>query len=128
MKTGTSGLQRRGIEVETLFVYGTLKSGYSRNNVLSSSELIGLSTTKPQYTLVNLTSFPGLLATGNSSVHGELYRVSKEVLSYCDFIEGHPDFYQRKKINLFNDEKVWGYILDAIDYGNYPVIESGIWE
>ena len=36
--------------------------------------------------------FPGVLEIGNTSIYGELYRVSDETLQYCDAIEGHPDF------------------------------------
>ena len=110
-----------------LFVYGTLKNGYSRNSVLEESKFIGEYITKPNFTMVDLGFFPGLIEVGNSSITGELYEVTDEILEYCDRIEGHPTFYFRKKILLKNDQIVWSYVLDYKTYESKPVIVSGVW-
>jgi len=110
-----------------LFVYGTLKKGYSRNSVLEESKFIGEHITKPNFTMVDLGFFPGLLEIGNTSITGELYEVSDEILEYCDKIEGHPTFYFRKKILLKNNQIVWSYVLDYKTYESKPVIVSGVW-
>lgn len=110
-----------------LFVYGTLKKGYSRNSVLEESKFIGEYITKPNFTMVDLGFFPGLIEVGDTSITGELYEVSDEILEYCDRIEGHPTFYFRKKILLKNNQIVWSYVLDYKTYESKPVIVSGVW-
>ena len=42
-----------------IFVYGTLRWSESRNSVLSDSEYLGLFQSCPEYTMVDLGSFPG---------------------------------------------------------------------
>ena len=104
-----------------LFVYGTLQSGHGNNDVLEkhSSMYLGPAYTKPDYKLINLGHFPGLIE-GKYVVHGELYKISSAVLSACDWLEGHPDFYKRELIDVFVQSKnpsdiyevnkVWAYI------------------
>ena len=87
-----------------IFVYGTLKTRQSRNNILSNSECLGIFKSLPKYTMVNLDSFPGIFEGGNTSISGEIYRVSEEVLHQLDLVEGHPDFYFRKKIFVYDNQ------------------------
>jgi len=111
-----------------LFVYGTLKKGFSRNTILKDSSFIGDATTKPSFTMIDLTYFPGILEIGNTSIYGELYEVSDDTLQYCDVIEGHPDFYKRIEVELTNNTTAWCYVLDYTKYENPLVISSGKWE
>ena len=111
-----------------IFVYGTLKTRQSRNNILSNSEYLGIFKSLPKYTMVNLGSFPGIFEGGNTSISGEIYRVSEEVLHQLDLIEGHPDFYFRKKIFVYDKENVFAYFLEKEKYKFYPSIDTGIWQ
>ena len=110
-----------------IFVYGTLRSSESRNLVLKDSEYIGINTTLPKYTMVNLGSFPGILNFGNTPIVGEIYAVSNSVLEVLDQIEGHPNFYKRKKIDIDHFENISAYFLDKDKYASYPEIKSGNW-
>ena len=114
--------------MNNLFVYGTLKKGFSRNTILKDSLFIGEVMTKPLFTLIDLTYYPGVLECGNTSIHGELYEVSDETLQYCDVIEGHPNFYKRIEIELNNNATAWCYVLDHAKYENPLVISSGKWD
>jgi len=114
--------------VNNLFVYGTLKKGFSRNTILKDSLFIGEVMTKPLFTMIDLTYFPGVLVCGNTSIHGELYEVSDETLQYCDVIEGHPDFYKRIEIELSNNLTAWCYVLECTKYENSLVISNGKWD
>ena len=127
MKQKQSGLQIGSIKMNNLFVYGTLKKGFSRNTVLKDSSFIGQVKTKPLFTMIDLVYFPGVLEIGNTSIYGELYRVSDETLQYCDAIEGHPDFYKRIEIKLPNGITAWCYVLDHAKYEDPLVISSGKW-
>jgi len=128
MKQKLFGHQIGSIKMHKLFVYGTLKKGFSRNTILKDSSFIGDVTTKPSFTMIDLTYFPGILEIGNTSIYGELYEVSDETLQYCDVIEGHPDFYKRIEVELTNNTTAWCYVLDYTKYENPLVISSGKWE
>ena len=93
-----------------IFVYGTLKTRKSRNNILSNSEYLGIFKSLPKYTMVNLGSFPGIFEGGNTSISGEIYRVSEEVLHQLDLIEGHPIFILGRKF-LFMIKKMYLHIF-----------------
>ena len=110
-----------------LFVYGTLKKKHSRNSVLSASTFLGEMKTVPKYTMIDLGAFPGIFETGNTNIYGELYLVEDSLLELCDLIEGHPDFYERKKIILSNKTKAWSYFLEKDKYIDHTVIKEGIW-
>ena len=128
MKQKRFGHQIGSIKVNNLFVYGTLKKGFSRNTILKDSLFIGEVMTKPLFTLIDLTYYPGVLECGNTSIHGELYEVTDETLQYCDVIEGHPNFYKRIEIELNNNATAWCYVLDHAKYENPLVISSGKWD
>ena len=110
-----------------IFVYGTLRWSEARNSVLSDSEYLGLFQSCPEYTMVDLGSFPGIFKQGNNSIIGEIYNVSKSVLETIDRIESHPDFYKRKLIKIQGIDNVSAYFLEKDKYHSYPEIKSGDW-
>jgi gamma-glutamylcyclotransferase (GGCT)/AIG2-like uncharacterized protein YtfP len=109
-----------------VFTYGTLRKGCSRNYVLKDSSFLGEATTAAKYSLYSLGSFPALTVDGKTSVLGELYEVSDEVLDLLDRIEGHPNFYTRSMVEISNGEEVYAYFLDG-EFDNCSFIESGDW-
>ena len=85
-----------------------------RNNyILNSSEFLGKDFTKePKWTMVDLGYFPGVIPSGNSCIHGELYKINEKTLANLDFLEGNGTFYKREQIIINNFlEPVWMYIL-----------------
>jgi len=77
---------------ELIFVYGTLRRGYSRNVALQSvgAEYLGRGTI--QGDLFDLEDFPGARSTAKASscIAGEIYRLPdpSQALSVLDEIEG----------------------------------------
>ena len=111
-----------------IFVYGTLLKGEHNHYLMKNSELLFYGKTKKQYTLYCMESFPGMVEGGNDSVSGEVYAVNPENLKKLDELEGHPDWYLRKKIQLENGEEVETYVLpESIAIAEKGVKIAGDW-
>jgi gamma-glutamylcyclotransferase (GGCT)/AIG2-like uncharacterized protein YtfP len=105
----------KGKNKHYVFVYGTLMRGFNNNHLLSSAEYIEKASTEKEYKLV-ASGIPFLTEQpGNSYVLGELYRVDDNVLGLLDELENHPNWYERKKINVITEvgDKVeaWAYFM-----------------
>ena len=81
-------------------VYGTLKRGFGNNVLLSNAVYVSNAKTERQYPMVVhgsglpfLVEKPGV----GFNVDVELYLVSEDELKQLDMLEGHPDWYKRKK-------------------------------
>ncbi|GFO19757.1 gamma-glutamylaminecyclotransferase [Plakobranchus ocellatus] len=89
------------------FMYGTLKSTEANHRVLFDKDpagvaFVGQGQTAELFPLVVTTPFniPFLLykeETGKQ-VQGEIYQISERTLNLLDDFEGHPDFYERRKV------------------------------
>jgi len=119
-------METEGIKV---FVYGTLKSGHGNNYALKDAEFLGRCFIEGEYTLVDLSWYPGLVKVGaeGSKVFGEVYRIDESTLNSLDAIEGHPDFYCREKVNT-PWKKAWTYFLPDEYIEEHDVVEDGCWE
>lgn len=87
------------------FVYGTLKSGYGNNRLLSSGKLVGKATVDG-YKLYN-SGFPVAAHEKGSSVVGEVWEVADEdfrTQSNLDALEGYPHMYGRDTVLAKVDE------------------------
>ena len=127
-----------------VFVYGTLMRRCGNHRLLETSTLLGRAWTLPEYELLSLGGCPGLVPAGKTSVAGELYRVTPEVLADLDRLEGHPTFYRREPLKLATArllfatdgarrevvgpkaEVIQGYVLQRPSRG-LERIESGSW-
>lgn len=111
--------------------YGTLRHGLGNWSHFLNNEhctFLGEQRTEPNYKMVSLGGFPGVILNGNQQITIDVFRVSSErVLKNLDSLEGYPSFYQKTDINT-----KWGkakmYILSEEKYGNLSVIESGDWK
>ncbi len=110
-----------------IFVYGTLLRGEHNDLYMASSRFIKDGETLPQYELYNLGSFPALAEGGGVSVKGEIYEVSPKDLKLIDALEGHPDWYERRPLELKDGTKVETYIMPKHNVKDYPIIDSGDW-
>lgn len=99
-----------------VFVYGTLMSGEYNNTLMSGSTMLGTYTTPPEYTMVDLGSFPGVVKGGTTAITGEVWEV--EDLTILDSLEGHPDFYCREIIDT-DFGQAWMYIWQGKIHTGY---------
>lgn len=102
---------------QLVFVYGTLKKGFSNHRLLASSELLGRARTIEAYAMYS-TGVPIVIKNESvSPITGELYRVDEATLVYLDSLEGHPDWYRREEVDVLLEtedeeprtEKAWIY-------------------
>ena len=104
-----------------LFVYGSLKKGFDNHDLLKKDAiLIGEAETVKKFGLFedSFGNYPYL--TDRSSEHrvkGELYKIRcRRLLTRIDKFEGHPDFYQRKRILVRSGNhfvRAYAYIRDV---------------
>ena len=124
-----------------VFVYGTLLSGFGNNRLLEGQPFLGPAKTKPEFTLVNVGSFPGLVEGGKTAILGEVYEVDNKCLAQLDRLEGccledpSRGLYGRLQIVLENGQEVtaYRYNIGRPLWSNrevirdYEKIESGDW-
>jgi gamma-glutamylcyclotransferase (GGCT)/AIG2-like uncharacterized protein YtfP len=94
---GTLPVDDKKMESEYLFVYGGLKrGGVYHKNALSDAEFLGEAMSrKGKYALFSPNDQWPVLFKGHYRVKGELYRINQAILNRVDWIEGHPQLFQR---------------------------------
>lgn len=114
-------------------VYGSLRQGLGNyERLLKDEKFIGQFETEPEYTLVDLGSFPGLIEEGSTSVTMEVFEIGAEKLKKLDSLEGYRNeddesnnFYNRVEIQTpFG--KGYTYIYNGKAQG-METVESGNW-
>jgi gamma-glutamylcyclotransferase (GGCT)/AIG2-like uncharacterized protein YtfP len=110
-----------------LFVYGTLLSEEPNHRVLRGARCLGAARTPPRFTMVDLGTFPGVVAEGATAIVGELYEVDAPTLAALDRLEGHPRFFRRTRIALDDGTEVESYLLTPEQVEARPSIASGNW-
>ena len=97
------------LEDNLVAVYGTLKKGYSNyNHYLTSSKHLGKGETKDKYPLL-ISGLPYLIEDKGKghNVEVDVFKVSGTVMASLDRLEGHPNWYRRKQIEIkMKDGKV----------------------
>lgn len=110
-----------------VFVYGSLKEGFSNNRVLTSpwfgrgpatiSEKYGQGITMRQdFTMVHMGGFPGVVnGGGTQAIWGEVWSVSDFKLEWLDQMEHVPTMYNRIEVEVVLDDgelvKAFMYVL-----------------
>lgn len=117
-----------------LAVYGTLKRGHGNNRLLQSSEFITQGLTTEKYAMYAngipyvKETVPEDVPTTNITV--ELFKVEMSDLPRIDQLEGHPNWYQRKQIDVTGDNgdnyKAWIYFYPP-SIGNAKLVANGIY-
>lgn len=97
------------LEDNLVAVYGTLKKGYSNyNHYLTSSKHLGKGETKDKYPLL-ISGLPYLIEDKGKghNVEVDVFKVSGTVMASLDRLEGHPNWYRRKQVEIkMKDSKV----------------------
>lgn len=98
-----------------VFVYGTLKRGFSHHHLLGEARFRGEARTAPHYRLVDCGGFPGLLeGPPGLAVRGEVWEIEEELLPLLDTYEAVEEGeYRREPVRLegeWEPGSVWAYL------------------
>ena len=100
-----------------VFVYGTLKAGFSNHTFyMEDSTLVAPVTTVDKYAMIGKDrAFPYLLCKHEAgyNIKGELYEVPASSLSFLDRLEGVPTHYNKQLISV---KTAGGKVYTAITY------------
>ena len=100
-----------------VFVYGTLKTGYSNSfYYMSDAEYIDDAKSLKKLAMVGKDMpFPYVLGESEHghNIQGELYEVTASTLSRLDRLEGHPTHYNRKEMDFVTTD---GEVIKALVY------------
>lgn len=92
-----------------VFVYGTLRKGYWNHRLLEHIDTFDAALTVEEYKMY-ASGIPYVIDERDTRIVGELYKVDEETLMYLDGLEGHPNAYERKVIEV---ETLGGDIVNA---------------
>ena len=111
---------------ELVAVYGTLKKGHGNHGVMERAKgnFLGECWSKPKFTMISLGGFPGVLLEGNTPIKLEIYEV--EDMDPLDWLEGYPEFYNRKKITTPMGD-AWMYYLPDKYADPSRIVATGEW-
>ena len=124
-QSNTGATQKRLL----VFVYGTLKKGFSNHVVMESAggKLVA-ETTIPakQFRMLDLGAFPALhKSKSGPAIHGEVYECER--LAPLDRLEGYPSFYDRERVELASGHTAWVYFMKD-PYGREAEVADGKWK
>lgn len=108
-----------------VFVYGTLRRGGSNHYLLTDSDCMGSHQTDPLYTMFRLGQFPAVVPRGETSIVGEVYKISDEVFGLLDELECYPGVFSRQVIATPAGAS-WIYLYNRL-VGTDHVIAAGDW-
>lgn len=102
------------LEEEYVAVYGTLKKGHSNYyNYLYDATFVGHGVTANKYPLI-IKGLPYLIQEFGKgyNVDVDVFKVSKELLTELDRLEGHPHWYRRDriKIKMHSGDEVFAWV------------------
>lgn len=114
-----------------VFVYGTLKTGYTPNELLSDSEFIGEGVSIDKFDMLE-GSFPMVVDSYLISplpVKGEVYRVTSDTLGILDEFEGYPHLFKRKITPVMvdgtqHDCLMYVYNMESDEHDIHPLVND----
>ena len=109
-----------------VFVYGTLKRGFSNHHYLRRARFVGRARTPAAFQLFDLGAYPGAWMPGNSVIEGEVYDVDALTLASLDHLEEVPRVYRRETVQTENGT-AFIYVLQRMPRGARRC-RSGCWK
>jgi gamma-glutamylaminecyclotransferase len=103
-------------EKHFVFVYGSLKRGFSNHSIIQNSKFMGNTETADRnYRMFSLSYFPTVAETEKEdfSIIGELYEVDAQTLHELDLLEGNGHLYNRKLVKVYSNLDIveaWMYL------------------
>ena len=131
-----------------LFVYGSLRRGFPNHFLLEKSIYMGTYSTVDKYHMIGQVSksFPYVVDSETefddanpTHIIGELYDIEADVLQDLDELEGHPDFYTRRTVQVADESRehtysAYVYILEnpgiirgLKNNSRFELVPSGNW-
>lgn len=109
-----------------VFVYGTLKEGFSNNGTLNGSRFVGYASTNNRFNMLRTagrkTSFPVVFTDGRperaGAIFGEVYACTAPTIRDLDYLESNGTVYKRRLTPIviasndrtFRHTHAWMYI------------------
>jgi gamma-glutamylaminecyclotransferase len=109
-----------------VFVYGTLRRGQTAHHLLRGARFIDTARTEPEYTLLDMGTYPALVSGGETAVLGEIYEIEADALAELDRYEDAPRLY-RRVLTPIGGHEVFVYLLCAEPGSNWPKLPHGDW-
>ena len=106
-----------------IFVYGSLKRGFSNHALLNRAEYLGEHVTAARYTMYDLGPYPAVSVGGRTPISGEVFAVDRLTLAAVDKLEEYPHVYDRIHI-VTPFGPAWMYIMPA---STRPRVVDGFW-
>jgi len=106
IKYKTSSNSIKHDETKLIFVYGSLKQGFSNHHIIEKATYQGRAQTKKRYGMFQEenANYPYLINKCSPKYHhieGELYEIqSDDILKQIDKFEDAPEYYQRETIDI----------------------------
>lgn len=120
-----------------VFVYGSLKRNMGNNALLQrvGAKCLGYDTITGPFGMMSFGGFPGVVHTNDAvptTIFGEVWATHEEGLAALDMLEGHPNWYERRKFRTdILDRRAWMYTLPLgegyLDPGKYDRVDHNIW-
>lgn len=108
-----------------VFVYGTLRRDEVNHHLLDGARYCGHHVTEPQYRMLDLGAYPGVVKHGRTRIEGEVYEIDSQGMVELDRLEGYPVAYSRELIPT-PWGRAWIYIYRG-SHKDREVIPGGIW-
>lgn len=107
-----------------VFVYGTLKQGFSNHHwMLEAGGKLICEASLFGFEMYSLGAFPAAVP-GIGRIEGEVYEV--EDISILDTLEGYPHFYNRTLAET-QEGLAWVYFLERNQISKQHIIPNGRW-
>jgi len=114
--------------MDYLFTHGTLRRGCENSALISAGTFLGRAETAQRYTLCIVNRKPVITKNPVSTIKGEVYSVTSEILTAVDRFASHPRINRRELVPVQLED---GKTVDAWIYfyiqplHNQTLIESG---
>lgn len=110
---------------EQVFVYGTLRRGGSNHYFLQRARLLGQYVTDPEFAMLNIGPYPGVVRGGDTPIQGEVYAVTPAQFRELDALEDYPRTYTRQRLATpWGDAWIYLYLPRG---QRLPQVPSGDW-